>query len=125
MLVVVKMSEETEPATEALKQALQNNTPRFFRATSENAHGSTGVDDTTKFAESLMVLQECALLLGEKLEMQAITYAYMYDGEETIGFKFDQQTNPGNPEVAGAIQNKRTAMVNFSSSIDGFIENGE
>lgn len=111
------MNQENDVALQALEEALQNRTPRYFRASGGNAHGSTGMQDTERFAETLMVLQECALLVGERLEMNAVSYAYMYDGEETAGFKFDQNSDPGNPTVVGALQNKRAAMREFTNGL--------
>ena len=106
----------------ALADALESRSPRFFRASGGNAHGQTGVDDTAKFAESLMVLQECALLVGEKLAMSAVSYVYVYEGNETVGFKFDQDSNPANPEVVGALQNQRVPMREFSDSLNEYMD---
>lgn len=114
------MNDSTTDA--ALLEALKNREPRYFRASGGNAHGQTGVDDTSKFAESLMVLQECALLVGERLEMSAVSYVYVYEGNQTLGFKFDQDSNPTNPEVVGAVQNRRVAMNEFSEGLDQFAE---
>ena len=119
------MSQENDAALTALNEALTNHTPRYFRASGGNAHGQTGYDDTAKFGEALMVLQECALLVGERLEMNAVSYAYMYDGNETVGFKFDQNTNPNDPQVVGAIQNQRVAMRQFTEGLNNFIDNGD
>lgn len=120
------MSQQTDAsAQKALDDALTNQTPRFFRATGGNAHGQTGYEDTARFGELLMVLQECALLVGERLEMNAVSYAYMYDGNDTVGFRFDQNTNPDNPHVVGAIQNRRVSMQQFTDSLNEFIDNGE
>ena len=100
---------------------MQNKNPRFFRASGGSAHGRTGYQDTERFADALMVLQECALLIGEKMEMNAVSYAYMYDGEDTKGFRFDQNSDPASPEVVGAIQNSRVSMREFTESINEFM----
>ena len=115
------MNQENDPAQVALEEALQNKNPRFFRASGGSAHGRTGYQDTERFAEALMVLQECSLLVGEKLEMNAVSYAYMYDGEETVGFRFDQSSDPSSPEVVGAIQNSRVSMREFTQSMNNFM----
>lgn len=109
----------------ALQEALTKRTPRYFRASGGSAHGQTGYEDTEKFAETLMVLQECALLVGEKLEMNAVAYAYMYDGDETAGFRFDQNTDPSNPQVVGAMQNRRVSMREFTSGLNDYMEGGQ
>lgn len=119
------MSQDTDTAQIALNEALANFNPRYFRASGGNAHGETGYEDTAKFGEALMVLQECALLIGERLEMNAVSYAYMYDGNETVGFKFDQNTNPNEPQVVGAIQNQRVAMRQFAEGLNDYINNSD
>ncbi|MDF1811806.1 MAG: hypothetical protein P1V20_06315 [Verrucomicrobiales bacterium] len=114
------MSQENIEAE--LQTALLNKIPRYFRASGGSAHGKTGVQDTEKFAELLMVLQECALLVGERLEMNAVSYAYMYDGDETSGFRFDQSSDPANPQVVGAIQNRRVSMREFTVGLNEYME---
>lgn len=115
------MSEESDFAERTYQEAIQNRTPRYFRASGGNAHGRSGVKDTEKFAESLMLLQECALLVGERLEMNAVSYAYMYDGGDTAGFKFDQNSDPSDPQVVGALQNRRASMREFSDGMDEYL----
>ncbi len=116
------MSLDPESVQAALAQALNQKLPRYFRASGGSAHGQTGYRDTEKFAETLMVLQECALLVGERLEMNAVTYAFMYDGDETSGFRFDQTTDPNNPQVVGALQNRRVAMREFTTGLSQYME---
>ncbi len=118
------MSQDNEAALQSLEEALANRTPRYFRAGGGNAHGHSGYADTERFAEILMVMQECALLVGEKLEMSSVAYAYMYDGEETIGFRFDPNTNPNDPQVVGAIQNRRASMRDFTQGLLEYMESG-
>ncbi len=110
---------QDDAAAAAYQDAIKNRTPRYFHASGDNAHGQTGYKDTEAFAENLMVLQECALLLGEKLEMTAVSHAFLYDGAETAGFKYDQTSNPAQPRVVGAIQNRRVPMKEFSEGLDG------
>ncbi len=110
-----------EGANPALLEALKNRQMRFFRASRGSAKGKTGAEDTARFADNLMILQECALLLGEKLEMSAVAHAIFYEGESTSGFCFDPNSNSQNPEVAGAIVNRRMSMREFISSIRDYI----
>ena len=117
------MSEKKENTSEALREAIAKQQPRFFRASRGAAKGRTGKEDTEKFAENLMVLQECALLLGEKLDMNAVAYAVCYDNDETSGFCYDQNSDPHSPDVAGAIVNKRMPMREFVASVREFINN--
>ena len=107
--------------SEALAEALRSKQPRFFRASRGAATGRTGPEDTGRFADNLMVLQECALLVGEKLEMSAVAHAILYEGEETAGFCFDPNSNPQAPDVAGAIVNRRMPMRDFIQSMRDFI----
>jgi len=100
-----------------LAAALREGRPRFFRAGSGSARGASGPQDTENFAENLMALQECSILLGEKLNMDSVTYAYSYDGDETVGFCFDPHSPGDAPEVAGGIVNRRVPMVEFGESI--------
>ena len=115
------MNQDDNPAQAALEEALQAKNPRYFRASGGSAHGRTGYQDTERFAEALMVLQECSLLVGEKMEMNAVSYAYMYDGEETVGFRFDQSSDPKSPVVVGAIQNSRVSMREFTDGLNNFM----
>lgn len=119
------MSQDNETVKAALNKALTNRTPRFFRASGGSAHGRTGYEDTERFAETLMVLQECALLVGERLEMNAVSYAFMYDGEDTAGFKFDQNSDPASPQVVGALQNRRVSMREFTTGLNDYMDGGE
>lgn len=112
---------ENPSINESLAEALKGKRPRFFRASRGAAKGRTGPEDTARFAENLMILQECALLVGERLEMSAVAHAVFYEGEETGGFCFDPNSNPQNPDVAGAIVNRRMPVRDFVQSIREFI----
>jgi len=116
------MDTSATPDNEALAEALRERKPRFFRAGRGSAKGHTGPEDTGRFAEHLMILQECALLLGEKLEVSAVAHAVYYEGGETGGFRFDPNSNPQSPDVAGAIVNRRMPVREFLHSIRDFIE---
>ena len=105
----------------ALQEALKSRQLRFFRASRGSAKGRTGPEDTGRFAENLMILQECAILLGGKLEMSAVAHAIYYEGEETAGFCFDPNSNSQNPDVAGGIVNRRMPMREFISDVRDFI----
>ncbi len=114
------MSGEVTPE-EAYQQAIEQKQPRFFRASGGAARGRTGTEDTQRFAENLMVLQECALLLGEKMDMSAVSHAVCYEDEETAGFCYDQNSDPHDPRVVGAIVNKRMPMRQMVKSMRDFI----
>lgn len=105
---------------EALAEALRARRPRFFRASRGSAKGKTGPEDTGRFAENLMILQECALLVGEKLQMNSVVQAAYFEGEETAGFCFDPNSNPQNPDVAGAIVNRRMSLREFFQAVREF-----
>ncbi|MEM9284203.1 MAG: hypothetical protein AAGA96_20490 [Verrucomicrobiota bacterium] len=105
-----------------LEQALEKGEMRFFRASRGAAKGRTGAEDTAKFADNLMVLQECAILLGEKLDMNAVSSVTCHEGDETVGFCFDPNSNPQNPAVAGAIINRRMPIRKFVQSVRQFID---
>ncbi len=112
---------EKENSQAALQEKLARCEPRYFWASASSAHGETGYEDTAKFAETLMVLQECALLVGERLGMPSITHAFMYDANETAGFCFDPNSDPASPLVAGALQNRRVLMKDFGAGIQNFL----
>lgn len=105
----------------ALEEALQEGKLRCFRASRGSAKGKTGPQDTARFAENLMVLQECAILLGEKLGMHAVASVVAYEKGETIGFCFDPNSNPHEPVVAGGIVNRRMPVRQFVREIRDFI----
>ncbi|MEM9016055.1 MAG: hypothetical protein AAGC68_03510 [Verrucomicrobiota bacterium] len=116
------MSQGTEEENEVLAEALERGQIRFFRASKGAARGRSGPEDTGKFAENLMVLQECAILLGEKLGMHAVASAVCFEGDETVGFVFDPNSNPQNPEVAGGMVNRRMSVREFTGSVREFID---
>ncbi|MEM7698797.1 MAG: hypothetical protein AAF236_10370 [Verrucomicrobiota bacterium] len=90
-----------------LEEALAAREPRFFRASRGEAKGTTGEHDTARFAENLMVLQECAVLLGEQMEMNAVSYGVFQEGEETGGFIFETDASGQSPHAWGALVNRR------------------
>ena len=94
---------------------------RYFRAGRGSAQGRTGPEDTARFGENLMVLQECAILIGEKLGMHAVASVVAYENEETIGFCFDPNSNPHEPLVAGGIINRRIPVRQFVESVREYI----
>ncbi len=115
------MESSSLPNNEALAEALRARRPRFFRASRGAAKGKTGPEDTARFADHLMVLQECALLVGEKLDMRAVAHAALHEGDETAGFCFDPDSSPQNPDVVGAIVNRRMPMREFIQAMRDFI----
>lgn len=115
------MDEEPQIDNAVLRKSLENQQIRFFRASGGEAKGKSGPEDTARFAENLMVLQECAILLGERLGMHAVASASCHEGDETYGFCFDPNSNPSNPEVAGGIVNRRMPFREFVGSIRDFI----
>ena len=115
------MAEQENSDNPMLRAALENRQMRFFKASRGSATGKTGGEDTARFAENLMVLQECAILLGEKLGMQAVASVVAYEGEETIGFCFDPNSNPHDPVVAGGIVNRRASVREFVGAVRDFI----
>jgi hypothetical protein len=110
-----------EKGNEALEAALVSRSLRFFRASRGSAKGRTGPEDTGRFADNLMVLQECALLLGEKLEMSSVSHAVYHEGDETAGFCFDPNSNSQSPDVAGAIVNRRMPFKDFIGAVRDYI----
>ena len=83
------MAKFAEASRELLEQALASNELRYFTASGGEAMGKTGPEDTAEFAELLVALQECAQLLGETLEMGAVSSAICVKGDETAGFCCD------------------------------------
>lgn len=104
----------------ALAEALEKKRPRFFRAAGGNARGKTGRDDTERFADELMLLQECSQLVGERLEMSAISYAIIYDNEETLAYSFDKNGDPEAPQIVGSLANRRVPMRELLESLRDF-----
>ncbi len=111
-----------DTSNEQLNEALENQSLRYFRASRGAAKGKTGPEDTSRFADSLMVLQECAILLGEQLDMNSVSSAISYEGDETVGFCFDPNSSSQNPVVAGGIVNRRMPLKEFVSSIREYID---
>ena len=111
-----------EDQNEVLRDALTHGRIRFFRAGRGSASGRSGEADTAVFAENLMTQQECAILLGEQLGMHAVAAATLYEKGETVGFCFDQNSNPQDPRVAGGIVNRRMSFREFNRSVRDFID---
>lgn len=104
-----------------LRDALERKAPRFFRAASGSARGRTGKADTEKFAEDLMTLQECSQIVGERLEMQAISYALFYEGDSAFGYRFDPSSHPSRPELVGVMVNRRLPMREMLAAMNDFL----
>ncbi|NNE91104.1 MAG: hypothetical protein HKN23_05610 [Verrucomicrobiales bacterium] len=104
-----------------LRDSLAEGRPRYFRASGGAARGKSGREDTEKFADDLMILQECALLVGERLEMNAVSHAIIYDGGNACAFQFDQNSNPANPELVGALVNRRIPMRELLNGLKEYI----
>ncbi|MCB1235815.1 MAG: hypothetical protein KDM91_12165 [Verrucomicrobiae bacterium] len=104
-----------------LREALEEGRPRYFRASGGAARGKSGRRDTERFADELMTLQECAQIIGERLEMHAIAFGVLYDGEETIAFRFDPNSNPSSPELVGGLVNRRMPMRELLAGLNHFL----
>jgi hypothetical protein len=104
-----------------LAEALQRQKPRYFRVGGGAARGKTGRVDTERFADELVTLRECAQIIGDRLEMSAISYAVIYDGPETLGFRFDPNSDPRKPELVGALVNRRMPMRDLLSGLNDFM----
>ncbi len=115
------MADLANPDNPLLQESLNEGQIRFFTAKRGSATGRTGPDDTARFAENLMVLQECAILLGEKLGMNAVASVVSCEDAETVGFCFDPDSNPQEPVVAGGIVNRRYSIQEFVDSIREYI----
>ena len=107
-------------APSVLEEALEKKRTRFFRASGGSARGKSGRVDTERFADELMLLQECSQLVGERLAMSAITYAMIYDREETSAYSFDAESNPTNPQIVGALANRRAPMHDLLTQLEDF-----
>lgn len=117
-------SDEEQKAAESnpvLTEALEQGRPRYFRASAGAARGKSGRADTEEFANQLMTLQECALVLGERLEMHAVSHSIIYDGDQACAFQFDQNSNPQNPELVGALVNRRVPMRELLDGLKEYI----
>lgn len=104
-----------------LAEALQRQKPRYFRVGGGAARGKTGRADTERFADELVTLRECAQIIGDRLEMSAISFAVIYDGPETLGFRYDPNSDPRKPELVGAIVNRRMPMRELLSGLNDFM----
>ena len=126
------MSDETSPPetgsvplgadpNAVLADALERRRPRFFRAAGGSARGRSGRSDTERFADELMTLQECAQIIGERLEMNAIAFGAIYDGSDTSAFRYDPGSNPQEPELVGALVNRRMPMRELLNQLNDYM----
>ena len=104
-----------------LRDALERHKPRFFRISGGAARGRSGRADTERFADDLMTLQECAQIIGERLEMNAIAFGVIYEGGETSAFRYDPSSDPQQPELVGALVNRRMPMREVLLSLNDFM----
>lgn len=102
---------------EALAAALGAGAPRLFHASRGMAKGHTGPADTERFADSLMVLQECSQIIGERLGMRSVSRAALYEGETAAAFSYLPGTSVENPEVVGALVNRRMPLRELFAAI--------
>jgi len=116
------MNEPASTGNAALDEALAHGRLRYFRASGGEATGRTGDADTARFGEDLMVLQECALLLGEKLGMDAVSSAVCHEQGETFGFCYDPSSDPQEPVVFGGIVNRRMPFGEFVKAIRAHLD---
>jgi hypothetical protein len=104
-----------------LADALEKQRPRYFRASGGAARGRSGRADTERFADELVTLQECAQIVGDRLEMHAIAFGVIYDREETIGFRYDPNSDPRKPELVGGLVNRRMPMRELLAGLNQFM----
>ncbi|MCB1231903.1 MAG: hypothetical protein KDN19_16665 [Verrucomicrobiae bacterium] len=104
-----------------LNDALERKKPRFFRAAGGSARGRSGRRDTERFADELMTLQECAQIIGERLEMNAIAFGALYDGNDTSAFRYDPGSDPQAPELIGALVNRRMPMRELFNQLNDYM----
>lgn len=108
-------------ANSVLADSLEKRKPRFFRAAGGSARGRSGREDTERFAEELMTLQECAQIIGERLEMNAIAFGAFYDNSDTSAFRYDPGSDPRTPELVGALVNRRMPMRELLNQLNDFM----
>lgn len=104
-----------------LSDALERQRPRFFRASDGSARGRSGRMDTERFADELVNLQECAQIIGERLEMNAIAFGVIYDGDEASAFRYDPSSDPQAPELVGALVNRRMPMRELLGGLNDYL----
>jgi hypothetical protein len=105
----------------ALEAALAHGWPRYFRAADGAAMGKTGVEDTERFGDDLMAYQECAQMIGQKLEMNSISYGVVYDRDDTVCFRFNPNSDPMNPELVGSIVSRRMPMREMLNAVNEYM----
>jgi len=105
----------------ALEAALANSWPRYFRASDGTAKGKTGAEDTGRFGHELMAHQECAQMIGQKMEMNSISYCVVYERDDTFCFRFDPNSDPMNPELVGSIVNRRMPMREMLNAVNEYM----
>ena len=105
-----------------LQQALEKRAPRYFAWAEGVARGQTGRQDTTRFAEEFVILQEGAEKIGENLGMNSIGYGACYDGNEAAAFRFDPKSDPGSPRLVGALVNRRMPMRELLQGLDQYLQ---
>ncbi|MBL9151642.1 MAG: hypothetical protein JNK37_04140 [Verrucomicrobiales bacterium] len=108
-------------ANPVLTEALDKQRPRYFRVSGGAARGRSGRADTERFADELMTLQECAQIVGERLEMNAIAFGVIYDGDETIAFRYDPNSDPRKPDLVGGLVNRRMAMRELLAGLNHYM----
>ncbi len=105
---------------DALREALEERQPRFFRVEEGSVKGTTGVEDAEGFADDLSTMQRSSMEFGEILEMSAITYVMVYIGESMTGYCHDQESDPREPRLIGSRVNTRLPMRSLLKHMNEF-----
>ena len=102
---------------ELLDLALETGQPRYFRVGNGDAMGRTGGGDLEAFTENLSLLQDCSIRMGNLLEMDAVSHCVVYEKDSTIAYRYDSESDPHKPIVAGAMVNRQVPIRNLLADL--------
>lgn len=85
----------------------------FFKFSKEGVTGALGSQVKNEISAKLISMREGSEAIGVELEMETVGYVAMYDGDSTIAYRYDPESDPCSPHLVGALLDQRVPMGNL------------
>lgn len=89
----------------------------FFRVSSQGITGDMDSSERKIVSTKLGGMKEGSEAIGEVLEMNTVGYVAMYEGDSTIAYRYDPESDPNIPHLIGAVINQRVPMGDLLKKI--------
>lgn len=90
-----------------------NEVPRMFSISANGIEGASGEEDRKAMSGNFLVMKDGSEAIGEVMEMNTVAYVVMYEGDSTIAYRYDPESNPSAPHLIGLMANRRMPMGNL------------